>query len=163
MWITVEDLHDFLLTCDRGEGRHPATVVAPLRDPADRDAPPLWGRPSGGGTIDLDGYRLVDPVKSFFYRFRETVYPADGATPRRIIAGVKACDLRALRLLDAALLEQGFADPGYRRWRDHTLVIAADCSDAGEQPIMESDYEQRRAGCTINDQLWPHIPPHSGS
>jgi len=55
------------------------------------------------------------------------------------------------------------ATPGRSRSAPRTGRRRADCSDAGEQLIMESDYEQRRAGCTINDQLWPHIPPHSGS
>jgi sulfhydrogenase subunit beta (sulfur reductase) len=80
----------------------------------------------------LDGYRAVDPVKILLYLFREEVLNKDYEKKQRIIAGVKACDLKALRVLDAALITEEFADPSYKHWRDHTLIISADCTSIGE-------------------------------
>ncbi|MGE5497279.1 MAG: hypothetical protein ACM3Q2_04380, partial [Syntrophothermus sp.] len=50
-------------------------------------------------TIDLGMYRTVDPVKFLFYPPRERVFPAESNGKRRLIAGLKACDLNALSIL----------------------------------------------------------------
>ncbi len=77
----------------------------------------------------IDGYRTVDPVKTFFYRFREHVLPAEYPSGKQLVAGVKACDLQALILMDRALINEEFVDPAYKHWRESVTVVSADCTD----------------------------------
>ncbi len=81
---------------------------------------------------DVNKYRTIDPVKILFYLFRERVYPVEHRSEKRILVGVKACDLNALLLLDKALTESGFVDPAYKQWRDNTLIISSDCYEIHE-------------------------------
>jgi len=86
------------------------------------------------------GVRPVDPLKTFFFeaRARVAVYPssrpqvmspAKMADLRRVIAGVKRCDLQALDLLDKIFLEGDFADPFYKAARENALIVTADCTN----------------------------------
>ncbi len=86
--------------------------------------------------------RPVDPLKVFFFdpRRRVAVYPSPwseivsggrAAEVRRVIAGVKRCDLQALDVLDRVFLEGDFVDPFYKGARDNTLIVTSDCSDPG--------------------------------
>jgi len=79
--------------------------------------------------IDLDSFRPAVPAKYLFYFPRAKVYPQKTSFPKRIIAGLKACDIKALELLDKALLNSGFTDPDYAGWRENTTVISSDCGD----------------------------------
>lgn len=80
----------------------------------------------------FDYYRTIDPIKILFYLFREKVYPIKNNNLKRVIVGVKACDLKALQLLDKAMLQSGFVDPAYKQWRDNTLIISSDCDHLHE-------------------------------
>lgn len=81
--------------------------------------------------IILDSYRTVDPTKMLFYVTRERMRPEEWPQKRRIILGVKGCDLRALELMDRALLHQDFVDPSYKHWRENSTIITSDCGSAG--------------------------------
>ncbi len=78
----------------------------------------------------INKYRTIDPIKTLFYLPSESVIPASAKENKRIIVGVKNCDLLALEILDDALLEDNFVEPNYRIWRDNTYIISADCTDA---------------------------------
>ena len=80
-------------------------------------------------TISLDKYRTIDPIKILFYRIREKIFPFDPTTGKTLLAGVKACDLQALKLLDKALLSSGFKDAAYETWRKNTTIISCDCTE----------------------------------
>ena len=80
--------------------------------------------------MSLFAYRPVDPLKMLFYPPRDRVLPASGPPRKRIVLGVKNCDLAALALLDRALLPvDGFPDLNYRLSREATWLIAADCTE----------------------------------
>ena len=79
----------------------------------------------------LDSFRTVDPVKILFYLTRERLND-DRQPPKRLIVGVKACDLKALLLLDDALMNGDVVDPVYAAWRQNSIVVASDCGDIGE-------------------------------
>lgn len=88
------------------------------------------------GNALLEGVRAVEPVKSFFFHGREKVadgfdpgLPGNGLLPLCIV-GVRACDLRGLRILDHVFMDPEFGDPTYRRVRGECLIISADCTDA---------------------------------
>jgi ferredoxin len=79
-------------------------------------------------TIDLGMYRTADPVKFLFYLPRVRVFPAEDKGNRRLIAGLKACDVNALEILDTALTKSGFTDNSYKYWRENSIIISLDCA-----------------------------------
>ncbi len=84
---------------------------------------------SGDANFVISKYRTVDPIKTLFYLPSEMVVPPSAKEKKRIIVGVKNCDLLALEVLDAALLEDNFVEPNYKIWRENTYIISADCTD----------------------------------
>lgn len=97
------------------------------------------GNPSAAGTLApltkdslpaLDGFRPVDPVKVLAYGVRQKVSPLDEPAAPALVAGVKACDVRGLELLDRALVNVDLVDPAYKSWRDQTTVLSFDCTEA---------------------------------
>lgn len=100
----------------------------------------------------IDSYRSSDPLKIFFYPPRDQVLPLPtGDYKKRLIFGVKNCDLHALTILDRALLEDNnFTDVNYKKWREATYIIGADCTGissachcnlVGVQPYPEINYD----------------------
>jgi sulfhydrogenase subunit beta (sulfur reductase) len=102
----------------------------------------------------LDGYRALDPVKILFYGVRDTVVPIGDPPSPRLLAGVKACDLKGLEVLDKTLLEGEQADPAYLAWRERTTVLSFDCTEVGPtchctlvggKPFPESGFDAHAA------------------
>ncbi|HVO76112.1 MAG TPA: 4Fe-4S dicluster domain-containing protein [Ignavibacteriaceae bacterium] len=85
-----------------------------------------------GKKIELNSFRSTNPLKYFLYHVREKVYPAEEKFPLNIIVGVKACDLKAVQILDKALLNENFTDPAYYQWRKNTYLVSADCDEITE-------------------------------
>jgi len=84
----------------------------------------------GDDNFILNKYRTIDPLKSLFYLSSESVLPPTAKEDKRIIAGVKNCDLLSLGVHDAALLEDNFVDPNFEKWRKNTYIISSDCDAA---------------------------------
>ena len=80
--------------------------------------------------VQLDMQRTVDPLKILFYLSRESTSP-NYQPKKRIIAGVKNCDLQALEITDQALMGDNFIDPSYKLLRDNTIIISSDCDEIG--------------------------------
>ena len=90
--------------------------------------------PAAFGGIIFDGIRTDQPVKSFFFHTKETVatLPKSSISPvkfeKRIIVGVKGCDLHALKVFDKAYYEEGIIpEPFYKERRESTYIISSDC------------------------------------
>ncbi|MBC8526562.1 MAG: 4Fe-4S dicluster domain-containing protein [Candidatus Cloacimonetes bacterium] len=77
----------------------------------------------------INKYRTIDPIKTLFYLPSESVLPPSARAKKRIIVGVKNCDLQALKVLDSALLEDDFEEPNYKIWRENSYIISSDCTD----------------------------------
>lgn len=92
----------------------------------------------------LDKSRAAQSAKGFFLpaaeaiarygldapqRGRQTVAVAEAKT---VIAGVRACELKAWKYLDKVMLEGEFDDPTYRARRENTTIISCDCVDCAE-------------------------------
>ena len=101
------------------------------------------------GNAVIGGYRPVDPIKNFLFPVRNDVMAAS-LPGERILIGVKNCDLKALELLDKALMEGEYVDPVYGDLREKTLIVAADCTEAsdschcvlqGLKPFPESGFD----------------------
>jgi ferredoxin len=66
-------------------------------------------------------------------RLRETVPQAD-----QIVFGVRPCDARGLRVLDAAFLEHEPSDPYYRARREGSTLIGLACAEMGPTCFCKS-------------------------
>lgn len=100
----------------------------------------------------IDSYRPTDPLKTFFYPPSNQVLPfVPDDAKKRLIFGVKNCDLQALDILDRALLEDPhFIDLQYQNWREMTYLIGADCTNVlpschctllGLEPYPQVNYD----------------------
>jgi hypothetical protein len=91
--------------------------------------------------LALRSPRPVTSVKSLLFPARELVavygqeakagLPEEQATPG-VIAGPRACEVEAIRILDQVFLEGDFEDPFYRARRDATTLITTDCVEIRE-------------------------------
>lgn len=126
MIISREDLKNFL----RGASEN-FDIILPYALESELGGDNLSYRSfSGDMNFVLDKYRTIEPVKTLFYFPIEEVLPAPSSDRKRIIAGVKNCDLLGLDVLDSALLEGDFEEPAYKKWRENTYIISTDCTDA---------------------------------
>ncbi|MCK4235897.1 MAG: 4Fe-4S dicluster domain-containing protein [Candidatus Krumholzibacteria bacterium] len=90
----------------------------------------------------LEGHRAVETLKAFgqLLRFPVAEYPSpelDELTleeniPNYIVVGARACDIKAMELVDRVQIEGEFTDPFYKIRRDKMVVIGADCTDCGK-------------------------------
>jgi sulfhydrogenase subunit beta (sulfur reductase) len=128
MLVTKRDFNNFLLQLSENPGNFDNVIVSQTAD----NNSGLFLKKLKKETeqkINLTSYRTTNPLKYFFYPARERVYPETQLIPKNIIAGVKACDLKAIEILDKALLNGNFTDPSYSQLRKNTLLISADCEE----------------------------------
>ncbi len=91
--------------------------------------------------IEVGLYRPVESLKGFLFFAKEkvAVFPDASAALNlkkedkpRAIFGLKACDLKSLKILDYVFLKGDLADPFYAKARENTLIISSDCTAAKE-------------------------------
>lgn len=87
-------------------------------------------------SINLFGYRTVEPFKSCFFAIDEVVSKyfggEDGPEPAKLtILGARGCDLEALEVEDRVFGEGEFRDPFYLKRRENSFIIGADCTACG--------------------------------
>ncbi len=147
MLIKSEDLFVFLHKAVQGQLGGYTDVILPT---SNGNGKTCFTKLTPNATPILDSYRTVDPTKILFYLTRERMRPEEWPQKKRIILGVKACDLKALELMDRALINQDFVDPAYKHWRDTSTIITSDCGTAGGtchcnlvggQPFAESGFD----------------------
>jgi len=92
----------------------------------------FYTRMDGEKNIEIDSYRAVDPLKSLFYFPREQILPDKNKLVKRLVLGVKNCDLTALDILDKAMINSDFVDPVYQSWRENTTIVSADCTEISD-------------------------------
>lgn len=73
----------------------------------------------------------VSPLKVFLLPVKENVNK-EKIHNKKLIVGVPSCDLHALNLLDEIYLDEKLTDSVYKRNRDNTIIIGADCVDIRE-------------------------------
>ncbi|MBD3223784.1 MAG: hypothetical protein GF313_03595 [Caldithrix sp.] len=153
MIIKKEDLFNFFATLTETHANPPQEIIIPAHSQWRTDDQRNFKifKPTGADdNFTLDGYRPIFPLKNLFYITREALSTKTYEGPERIIAGVKACDLKALQLLDKALINEDFVDPSYKFWRQKTILIASDCTEVGNtchcilvdgKPYAEQGYD----------------------
>lgn len=82
--------------------------------------------------VILNSFRPIEPAKILYYLPRQRVFPVNQINEKMLVVGVKACDLKALQILDKALINSDFIDPDYKQLRDNTTIISSDCTEVGE-------------------------------
>ncbi len=127
MILKADELYTFFQNCQAGLGGF-QEVILPRKREEEGDGF-FFTRLEGDHHYILDGYRSIDPVRLLFYYPREQVTPATDGSYKRLLLGVKACDLKALQILDKALINEDFVDPNYEFWRENTYIVTSDCSD----------------------------------
>lgn len=106
--------------------------------------------------IVIGEVRPFEPLKAFFSRAREVVaegfksdIPHSGDRPLAIV-GVKACDLKGLKVQDYVFKDHDYQDPFYVKSRAENLIISADCTHVidtcfcgalGVKPHPEEDFD----------------------
>ncbi len=148
MLIKATDMLSFIAGCRSGQIGDFDEIIAPVQSRFNNHL--NLKRLTSEEKIYLDGYRTADPAKIFFYLFREHVNRKVFPKTKRLIAGLKACDVKALKLMDKALINDSFVDPLYKSWRENTFIIATDCTDFAEschcttmhgEPYAESGFD----------------------
>ncbi|MCK4244787.1 MAG: 4Fe-4S dicluster domain-containing protein [Candidatus Omnitrophica bacterium] len=93
----------------------------------------IFGPEEDLSQIVYGGARTTQPLKFFIYPPREKVSPDQPSSDEKtIILGVKACDLKALSVLDKIFLDPDFPDPFYQKRRENTILISDDCTEPKE-------------------------------
>ena len=80
-------------------------------------------------------YCSIDPIKIFFFLAKEKVTNSEeqaAESKKRVIIGLKSCDIAALSILDKVFLSGDFIDPFYQEKRENTILISSDCLEAKE-------------------------------
>lgn len=89
------------------------------------------------GSPELNPFRAFPSIKEFLFPYEERVAGLPGTPVARpevepfAVFGLKACDLRAVDVLDKVFLERGFEDPFYVARRGGLFTIASDCTAPG--------------------------------
>jgi sulfhydrogenase subunit beta (sulfur reductase) len=157
MVLKAEEFINSLLQLKEGPGKFDQVIVPFRPENGSGYFKRIEDIPPEG--INITSYRTGAPPRYLFYFPRERVYPIKQDFPRRVIAGLKACDIRAMELLDKALLEGGFTEPAYAKWRENTIVISADCSEicetcscnlSGGKPYAEIGFDINVSGINGN-------------
>jgi ferredoxin len=129
MLIAKEEFNRFIEQCaEEGLGGFDQVILTKQKD----DEGLFLMKYSEEGDPALTSFRPHDPLRNLFYFAREKVYPFKKKPGRRLVVGAKACDLRALNVVDKALINEDFVDPVYQAWREQTYIISADCEEIGE-------------------------------
>ncbi|MFH1965080.1 MAG: 4Fe-4S dicluster domain-containing protein [Acidobacteriota bacterium] len=148
--VQVEELKAFITGLIGRKPRKHSEIIVPARAPDDLAGVLSLTRLQAGMEFCLDDYRAADPAKVLFYLFRERVTGREYPLTERLVAGIKACDMKALKLLDRAMINDEFTDPAYSHWRRHTTIISSDCTSihptchcnlTGGTPYAEEDFD----------------------
>jgi len=127
--IKIDEFFSFLRRCKSEGIGNIRNIILPVESfPAGNRTEFQFTKLNDHSSYRLDGFRTIDPLKILYYHAREKVFPIDDRTERRLIVGVKACDLKAFHILEEALINKDFIDPAFQAWRDSTIIISSDCT-----------------------------------
>jgi len=97
--------------------------------------------------IIYDKARPIEPLKIFFFPFKEKILPAIEQFPNLVIIGAANCDLKGLEILDKVFIEGDYKDPNYSKRRENTIVISIDCQNPYStcfcEPIGTRSYPEK--------------------
>ena len=96
--------------------------------------------PWDGETVpNLSGANTTMPPKDILFPKTECMYTygrngisENTDSVRRTLFGVRPCDAAAIERMDMVFLREGYTDEFYARRRDNLIIVAAACTDEGE-------------------------------
>ncbi len=107
-----------------------------LYAPVDVEGVVRFRRVSASDEIHLDGPNSGVSPKEIFLPSRETLYEftQDQVTEKlpdekRVVVGIRPCDVRALTILDGVFDSEDVKDPFYISWRTNTVIVALACNE----------------------------------
>lgn len=86
-------------------------------------------KPTEVDRLIYNGIRSAQPVKTMFYPGRDKLTALN--TSKKIIVGMKACDLGAMPLYDQVFLRDGLVDSFYQALKENIILVSADCTEPG--------------------------------
>lgn len=105
-------------------------VIAPIREQGGLYLQPVTVK--NIGSIVYSEARAVQPLKSFLNPSLEEVAGDLWKTDKPwLFLNIKACDLKALEILDGAL-NGDFKDPNYIARREQSYIVSSDCTEPWE-------------------------------
>jgi len=154
-FISRQNLHEWLDTLAAE-----ITLVAPVQStvgkrpgaagPLPKGKSTCYARVTGASEIAWDFQRTAMSAREFVFPKSECLFTIEtGEDGRktihevvddevRVIFGVRPCDARAMRVLDAIMLDQDPADTSYRERREHTTLIGLACPEMWEDCFCTS-------------------------
>jgi NAD(P)H-flavin reductase/NAD-dependent dihydropyrimidine dehydrogenase PreA subunit len=108
------------------------TILGPVA----RGIEVVFGPVNNADELKLDYDQTILPPKKFFHPPLETLFSFKGRqmveresieTEKRVILGVHACDVSALKILDRVFGDT-YPDPHYQEQRENTLIVALNCT-----------------------------------
>lgn len=91
------------------------------------DGAPGWSPALREPRGPLSAKAFCLPARELVARYAPDAEPGLPEPPRRLVVGVRACELRALRYLDAVFSAPPAPDPLYRAHRDAAVLVSVDC------------------------------------
>jgi len=76
--------------------------------------------------INFFSIRQIQPLKQFFFYPKEELSNVKQTAKKRIIVGIKSCDLQAIKVLDRMFISD-YIDENYKNYRENTVLISTDC------------------------------------
>jgi ferredoxin len=136
-----------------------------LITPRDLDGVVLYNRIAGSKEIAWRTSRPVLSVKEVFFPPTERLMTIqkNGQTvnlsetlfnEEQVIFGVKPCEARGIRLLDALFLDKPPVDPYYARRREKTVLIGLACREMGPTCFCTSVGGSPDAACDVDVMLY---------
>jgi sulfhydrogenase subunit beta (sulfur reductase) len=110
---------------------------------------------------NIPGFRAFDSFKSFILPLRAKVadYPDEKwvdikeGKDKKILVGLKACDLASLAILDKVFLDDAdFIDPFYKKRRESLILVSSDCTYSSDNCFcnLMGNYPYAEKGFDIN-------------
>jgi sulfhydrogenase subunit beta (sulfur reductase) len=119
-------------------------VIAPIKE----EVGAIFSIVKSGNDVILNYINTAYPPKKFFipdnevlfeYKKRKSTYELSDniESKRRVIFGIRPCDVHALFALDKLFIDD-LKDPYYMSKRKNTLIIAVNCKEAGPNCFCKS-------------------------
>jgi ferredoxin len=138
--VTKDDLTAWLDTLSKS-----FTLIAPKAV----EEQTVYGPVAGSSEIIFDSAKTDLPVKEYFlpsthvmlslHKGKEGVgIQEPSLEEERVVFGLRPCDARALRVLDALFIDDEPVDPYYAERREKTALIGLACSEMGDECFCTS-------------------------
>lgn len=97
----------------------------------------------------LSPKEIILPENEILIKYGEWIEEVPISNEKTAVVGIRACDARALKLMDRVFLED-VVDPYYKARRDNLLLIGYACDKAGDYCFCQSFGINPRGSCDVD-------------